>query len=72
MRWSIAQLEFIENTGDPDHVRSCGFDYHERAIKQGFEAEVISLQLTSKDHLLADLTSSEHHPIMFICKKNDL
>lgn len=58
-----------ENIGDPDHVRSCGFDYYERAVEHGFDVEIISLELDSIEHLQADLSSSEHHPIMFICKK---
>lgn len=58
-----------ENTGDPDHVRSCGFDYSERAKNAGFEIEVISLKDNTPINLSADLMSSEHHPEIYIAKK---
>jgi predicted SAM-dependent methyltransferase len=58
-----------ENTGDPDHVRSCGYDYIERAVRAGFTVERVSLTLDSRIHLRADLRSSEHHPEIYIAKK---
>ena len=59
-----------ENKGDPDHVRSCGFDYIERFKKYGFDIEIISLTEETPTNLLYDLKSSEHHPEIYICKKN--
>ena len=58
-----------ENTGDPDHVRSCGYDYIKRAKGLGFEVEVISLREDTAINLSADLKSSEHHPEIYIAKK---
>ena len=58
-----------ENKGDLDHVRSCGYDYIQRFKDLGFDIEIISLVEETAINILSDLKSSEHHPEIYICRK---